>query len=111
MFSYQKHPFLYVEKSVGSCYTICTHIRTYKGGGLMINTRIFQNGNSQAMRIPQEYRTEKKDYCITKIGDIFIACPSDDPWAPTREVLGTFSPDFMIFRDQPDYEKEQRAEL
>ena len=48
----------------------------------MVSTRVFQNGNSQAIRIPQELRTEKKEYLIQKIGDTFIAYPADDPWAP-----------------------------
>ena len=65
----------------------------------MMPTRVFQNGNSQAIRIPQDLRTDKKDYCINKIGDIFIAYPSEDPWAPVRQVIGTFSTDFMSSRE------------
>ena len=49
----------------------------------MTTTRVFQNGNSQAIRIPQEMKTDKKEYCINKIGDIYIAYPADDPWAAT----------------------------
>ena len=67
----------------------------------MLTTRVFQNGNSQALRIPQELRTEQKEYCINKIGDIFIAYPAKDPWAPTRQVIGTFPSDFMSEREQP----------
>ena len=67
----------------------------------MLNTRIFQNGNSQALRIPQEYRTEKKEYCINKIGEIFVAYPADDPWAPVRQVIGTFPETFMMEREKP----------
>ena len=67
----------------------------------MTTTRVFQNGNSQALRIPQEMRTDRKEYCINKIGDIFIAYPSDDPWAPVRQVIGTFPEDFMVDRNQP----------
>lgn len=70
----------------------------------MTTTRIFQNGNSQAIRIPQEMRTEKKEYCINKIGDIYIAFPADDPWAPVRQVIGTFPDDFMEDRNQPSWE-------
>ena len=66
----------------------------------MTTTRVFQNGNSQALRIPQEMRTEKKEYCINKIGDIFIAYPADDPWAPLRETIGTFPSDFLDDREQ-----------
>ncbi len=76
----------------------------------MTKTRIFQNGNSQAIRIPQEMRTEKKEYCINKIGDIYIAFPSDDPWASVRQVIGTFPDDFMENRDQPSWDDVAQRE-
>ena len=69
----------------------------------MLPTRVFQNGNSQALRIPQEFRTDTKEYNINKIGDIFIAYPAEDPWAPVRKVIGTFPPDFMEDREQPSW--------
>ena len=69
----------------------------------MTTTRVFQNGNSQAIRIPQDMRTDKKEYCINKIGDTFIAYPADDPWAPVRQVIGTFPADFMSSREQPSW--------
>lgn len=28
----------------------------------MLTTKVFQNGNSQALRIPQELHTDKKEY-------------------------------------------------
>ena len=59
----------------------------------MLKTRIFQNGNSQALRIPQELRTDTREYCISKIGNVFIAYQSEDPWAPDRQVIGTFPDD------------------
>lgn len=76
----------------------------------MTKTRIFQNGNSQAIRIPQEMRTEKKEYYINKIGDIYIAFPSDDPWASVRQVIGTFPEDFMENRDQPSWDDVAQRE-
>ena len=67
----------------------------------MTATKIFQNGNSQALRIPSEMRTEKKEYLIQKIGDVFIAYPEDDPWLPARMAVGSFPEDFE--RDQPGW--------
>ena len=69
----------------------------------MVATKVFQNGNSQALRIPQELRTDKKEYLINKIGDIYIAYPAEDPWAPARQVIGTFPEDFMSDRKQPSW--------
>ena len=71
----------------------------------MLATRVFQNGNSQAIRIPQELRTEKKEYYIQKVGDTYIAYPVDDPWAPVRQVIGTFPADFMVDRAQPPWDE------
>lgn len=71
----------------------------------MLKTRVFKNGNSQALRIPQDMRTDKKEYCISKIGEIYIAYPVDDPWAPVRQVIGTFPEDFMNDREQPSWEE------
>ncbi len=68
-------------------------------------TRVFQNGNSQAIRIPQNLRTEKKEFYIKKIGDIFIAYPTDDPWAPARQAIGSFSDDYMDERNQPSVDE------
>ena len=70
----------------------------------MTTTRVFQNGNSQALRIPQEMRTDKKEFDIRKVGDTFIAYPTDDPWAPVRQVTGTFPMDFMDDRNQPSWD-------
>ena len=78
----------------------------------MTPTRVFQNGNSQALRIPQEMRNNEKDYYITKIGGAFIAFPADDPWMPTRQAIGSFSEDFMEERNQPAWDQvEQKEEL
>lgn len=78
----------------------------------MTTTKVFQDGNSQAIRIPQEMKTNKKEYCINKIGDIYIAFPADDPWAAARQVIGTFTSDFMEDRCQPFWcNLPQREEL
>ena len=56
--------------------------------------------------------TDKKDYCINKIGDIYIAYPVDDPWAAARQVIGTFPADFMNDREQPSWKDiSDREEL
>ena len=71
----------------------------------LATTRVFQNGNSQAIRIPAEMRTNIKDYYIRKVGDMFIIYPTDDPWAPARQVVGTFPEDFLADRNQPSWDQ------
>ena len=71
----------------------------------MTVTKVFKNGNSQAIRIPQEMRTTEKEFYITKIGSAYIAFPADDPLMPVRQAIGTFSDDFMSERDQPSWDE------
>lgn len=70
-------------------------------------TRVFQNGGSQAIRIPQEMRTEKKDYYIDKIGEAYVIWPKDNPWADTGSITDTFPEDFMRERNQPQHTDER----
>ena len=78
----------------------------------MTITRVFQNGNSQALRIPTEMRTDKKEFIIRQIGEAYIAYPTDDPWFPLRQVAGTFPADFMTEREQPSWhDTPEREEL
>lgn len=76
----------------------------------MVTTRVFKSGNSQAIRIPKEMRTDKKSYFINKIGEVYVIYPADDPWAPVREVIGTFPDDFCADRNQPNVMEEIKRE-
>ena len=69
----------------------------------MITTRVFQNGNSQAIRIPQELRTDKKEYYINRVGETYIVFPKNDPWATVRQVIGFFPDAFFDEREQPSW--------
>ena len=78
----------------------------------MTATKVFQNGNSQALRIPQEMRTTNKEFYIAKVGNAYIAYPTDDPWMPTKQAIGAFSDDFMEERQQPSWNRmPEREEL
>ena len=77
----------------------------------MIATKVFKNGNSQAIRLPQEMRTNKKELYITKLGNVYVAFPADDPWMPTKQAIGSFSEDFMEERNQPSWDAVLREEL
>ena len=82
-------------------YNMYVHIPG--GGVVMTMTKVLQNGNSQAIRIPQDMRTMDKEFYITKVGNVYIAFPADDPWMPTRQAIGAFSDDFMEERQQPSW--------
>ena len=69
----------------------------------MATTRVFKNGNSQALRIPSEMHTERKEFIIRQIGEMYIAYPADDPWLPLKCTIGTFPKEYMLDREQPTW--------
>ena len=69
----------------------------------MAITKVFKNGNSQALRIPSGMHTEHRDFFIRQIGETYIAYPADDPWLPLRQVIGTFPQEYMTEREQPEW--------
>ena len=44
----------------------------------MHSTRIFMNGASQAVRLPAEYRFEKPEVRIARIGSMVVIFPAED---------------------------------
>ncbi len=46
----------------------------------MIEAKIFQSGNSQALRLPKEFRLNSESVHINRIGNLLVIVPIDDPW-------------------------------
>ena len=57
-------------------------------------TRIFMNGASQAVRLPAEYRFEKPDVCITRVGSMVVIYPKDEAWGLFQSAIGSVGDDF-----------------
>lgn len=73
---------------------------------------VFEDENGQALRIPKGMETDSEELEINKLGDVYVAYPSADPWASVREVIGTFSSGFMEDREQPSWaDVTEREEL
>ena len=69
----------------------------------MLKAKVFQSGNSQAIRIPKEVQTNQKEFVIRKLGEGYILFPADDPWYPLRFSIGQMPEDFMKDREQPEW--------
>ncbi len=57
--------------------------------------KIFENGRSQAIRIPKEYRMEGNEVLINKIGDMLLITPKDAGWKMFFEGIKQFPDDFF----------------
>ena len=63
----------------------------------MQTAKIFQNGRSQAVRLPKEYRFNDSEVIAHKVGDVVMLMPSSkkDSWSTLLASLDLFSEDFM----------------
>lgn len=61
----------------------------------MMTAKIFENGRSQAVRLPKECRFNSDEVLVNKVGDIVILMPKNNKWAGFLDALNMFSDDFM----------------
>lgn len=76
----------------------------------MMTAKVFENGRSQAVRLPKECRFAEEEVMVNKIGDIVILVPKTAKWDSFMKAADMFSPDFMIENRGVQYLQE-REEL
>jgi antitoxin VapB len=76
---------------------------------MMATAKLFQNGQSQAVRLPKEFRFENlKEVFIKKINGMVVLIPKSDKtvWDSMFDNLDNFSDDFMQTRTEPKQVRE-----
>jgi len=76
----------------------------------MKTAKLFKNGESQAVRLPKEFRFEGEEVFIKRAGDAVVLFPKAKSWDVLLQSLDRFPADFMSDREQPG-EAEQRDSL
>ena len=61
----------------------------------MMTAKVFENGRSQAVRLPKECRFQSDEVAVNKIGDAVILLPKENQWAGFLAGLNLFTDDFM----------------
>ena len=69
----------------------------------MKTAKIFRHGNSQAVRLPKEFRFDATEVVIEKAGDVVLLIPKRHSATNLKEVLDGFKG--QIDRAQPVYER------
>ena len=74
----------------------------------METAKLFQNGNSQAVRLPKEFRMPGDMVKISQKGTQVILEPLETTWDSLFASLGDFPEDFMAEgRNQPSIQKRE----
>lgn len=72
--------------------------------------KLFRNGDSQAVRLPKEFRFDGTEVLIKRVGSAVVLLPKTKSWDTLMESLDKFPPDFMSERGQPG-QVDQRESL
>ena len=72
----------------------------------MQTARVFNNGNSQAIRIPKEYRFEQDEVIMNKIGSAIVIFQRADRFNVLMESLKEFTTD--LFEDGRPSQTQQQ---
>jgi antitoxin VapB len=71
----------------------------------MKTAKVFRHGNSQAVRLPKEFRVEGDEVIIRKSGDAVVLLPlGASRWTNVRRCAGRFKGAFER-RQPPAFEK------
>ena len=74
----------------------------------MMTAKLFENGRSQAVRLPKECRFSGDEVAINKVGDVVILMPKGNKWAGFISSLSLFDEDFMSEgREQPETQERE----
>ena len=75
---------------------------------IMMTAKVFENGRSQAVRLPKECRFNTDEVAVNRIGDIVLLMPKTNKWSSFMQAIDMFSDDFM--QDGRDGRLEQERD-
>ncbi len=77
----------------------------------MKTAKLFKNGDSQAVRLPKEFRFDGAEVFIQRVGDAVVLLPKARAWQTLVGSLEQFPADFMAEQAPPDEaaDREPRA--
>lgn len=75
----------------------------------MMTAKVFENGRSQAIRLPKECRFSSDEVLVNKIGDIVLLLPKQNKWESFMRAIDMFSDDFMADGRAKDIVQEREV--
>ena len=74
----------------------------------MKTAKIFRNGQSQAVRLPKEFRFQEDHVFVKKSGNVVLLIPARDSWDSLAASLSKYTDYFLADREQPPVQNRKR---
>ena len=75
----------------------------------MKTAKLFRNGQSQAVRLPKEFRFDGDEVFIKKSGSAVVLIPLCNSWDSLFGSLDKFTKDYLDDRNRPTQKKRAAA--
>ena len=75
----------------------------------MHTAKLFANGNSQAVRLPREFRFEGEEVVVRRVGDAVLLLPLKHSAKELKALLAGFDPDFKLKVTRPKRQRGSRV--
>ena len=73
----------------------------------METAKLFMSGNSQAVRLPKNYRFSGDEVVIKRLGNAVVLLPKEEPWDVMFDALKEFPEELQLERDQPPLQERE----
>ena len=61
----------------------------------METAKIFENGRSQAVRLPKKFRFSGEEVLVQRLGQAVMLVPKEECWQTVLNGIDSFSDDFL----------------
>ncbi len=75
----------------------------------METAKIFDNGRSQAVRLPKRFRFDVDEVVIKQLGDAVLLVPKESLWNTFMDGLNNFTSDIFESRRDQGVQKERES--
>ena len=75
----------------------------------METAKLFENGKSQAVRLPKKFRMPGKEVVVQRLGHAIMLVPKEDVWETFISGINSFTDDFMLEGREPEITAERET--
>ncbi len=75
----------------------------------METAKIFENGRSQAVRLPKRFRFDVDEVVIQQLGDAVLLVPKESLWNTFMDGLNSFTDDIFESERDQGVQKERES--
>lgn len=75
----------------------------------METAKLFENGRSQAVRLPKKFRFSGDEVLVRRLGQAVILLPKEAVWQTFLDGLHTFTDDFLEDGREPELSTERES--